>query len=360
VTKKILQVVTQMEAGGAQRIALWLNDAFAKDGDDSQLWFIYLKREIHANGVTKTFAKQRPKGVYAWLATVRDIFADLRSSKPDVIITHTYYSNILVQPLALLLGIKIRIAVHHNPLDTYPRIAKLLDTLLGSTGVYTKNVVVSDTVLKSAMSHNRFYRKTLLKITNGLPANKIAASQVPSREIRRQLGIADGATFLVNAGRISMVKNQIFLLGIIARVPGAILGLIGDGELFQEVKDEAVRLNVGNRVIFLGEVPYEYAVNVIASADIFLFPSIYESMGLALVEAMILNRPIIASNIEATNEFLGDCGILLDLQQDKWVEAVEYLVKNPEQRALLGAKAGEKAANYDINLMVTKYRSLFQ
>lgn len=355
--KRILQVVTQMEAGGAQRIALWLNDAFTKSGDNSELWFIYQKRVIPADGIVKVFYSKRPTG-FTWLKCIFDIFINISKFKPDAIITHTHYSNILVQPLAFILGINTRIAIQHSPLNTYPLMARLCDAICGTIGIYTNNVVVSSTVNNSASLYNRFYKKHITTITNGLQVNNITNKAISISNTRRQLGVTDDMILLVNVGRISKCKNQIFLLNILINIPNSVLCLIGDGELTQEVKNEAIRLNIDDRVIFLGEVPYDTVIDVVASSDIFLFPSIFESMGLALIEAMILRKPIIASKIEATDEFLGDAGIVLELQIDKWVEAINYLINNPEIRVELGEKAGNKANNYNVETMIEKYRFL--
>ena len=69
---KIVQIVTQMEAGGAQRIAYLLHDALGRRGHDTELWFLYLKRPAYSGkpGV-RVLANRRPSLLgYFLLATL--------------------------------------------------------------------------------------------------------------------------------------------------------------------------------------------------------------------------------------------------------------------------------------------------
>src|ERR1700733_10120360 len=92
---KVIQIVTQMEGGGAQRVAYLLHKDFLDRGYEAELWFLYLKRPAYAGefGVRVLCAK-RPS---AWgcVALCGRLWRWLRTSRPDAVITHTHYANIL-------------------------------------------------------------------------------------------------------------------------------------------------------------------------------------------------------------------------------------------------------------------------
>ena len=74
----------------------------------------------------------------------------------------------------------------------------------------------------------------------------------------------------------------------------------------------------------------EYLLNqCFSSAKIFLYPSLYEGFGISPLESMASGTPVIASNIEATKEILGDNAILLDLNDEFiWIHKIEELLEN--------------------------------
>src|ERR1019366_8605251 len=76
---KVLQIVTQMEAGGAQRIAYLLHESLRGRGHETELWFLYLKRPAYTGkpGV-KVLANQKPSLLGYWLIAVK-LFAWIRT-----------------------------------------------------------------------------------------------------------------------------------------------------------------------------------------------------------------------------------------------------------------------------------------
>ena len=108
-------------------------------------------------------------------------------------------------------------------------------------------------------------------------------------------------------------------------------------------------LKISDRVIFAG---YRYDIfEVVHIADIFLFPSYREGLGVAPIEAMSAGVPIIASDIRGVREYAVNMqnSILLPPDDVKgYAEAIKKLVNNQELREFLGENASKAVAPFDI------------
>jgi len=118
--------------------------------------------------------------------------------------------------------------------------------------------------------------------------------------VRAELGIPDGAFVLGHVGRFCAAKNHSFLLEVAARVaqrhPAAFVLLVGEGTLETSLREKANRLGLSGRVIFAGsrgDVPRL----MLGGMDIFLFPSLFEGLGLAAVEAQAAGLRCVFSSV---------------------------------------------------------------
>ena len=145
----------------------------------------------------------------------------------------------------------------------------------------------------------------------------------------------DPARFtLVHVGRLVSGKNHKFLLQLMVeltqRQPNARLWLIGDGPLRASLEQEAARLGITESVHFWGnrsDVP-----SLLATANLFVFPSFSEGLGLAAIEAQAAGLPVLlAAHLPAELDLLpGRCQRLaLDLPSGKWVDSILEMKKIP-------------------------------
>lgn len=126
-------------------------------------------------------------------------------------------------------------------------------------------------------------------IRNGVNISKFTFSDENRKNIRNYLNIQDDTVVCGNVGGFNEAKNHVFLIEIFNQYlkinPNCILILIGSGRLEEGIKKKVKSLNLQEKVLFLGECKN---VNVYYSAfDAFIFPSLYEGLGIALIEAQI-------------------------------------------------------------------------
>ena len=354
---KIVQVVTQMESGGAQRVAMLLNEALLDRGYDAEVWFLYLKRPTYTGfpGVRVLFG-HKPAGLDYFKIAIK-LQEMVRSHRPNVFITHTHYANIIGQLTARFCGINNRIAVQHNPVQTCPKVAKWVDWLFGTTDIYSANIAVSRVVIDSVAKYPRRYQQRLKQIYNGIP--QIGSPNL-GQTVRGNWQLPEHAPLLINVGRLARQKNHVTLINSLQYLPDAHLLLIGDGELRADVEAQIVALKLESRVHVLGELKSADVLDLMATADVFVFPSLYEAMPMALIEAMGSGLPVVGGDIPAMREVLGDAGIIVPSESAVEIaSAVQRVLDSPELTQQLKQASIDRAALFSVAKMVESYERLF-
>jgi glycosyltransferase involved in cell wall biosynthesis len=352
---KIFQLVTQMEAGGAQRVAYLLKAEFESRGYDSKLWFLYTKRPAYSGMPGVNSLMDHPPSALGYLTVLFRLARLIQIEKPDVLITHTTYANVLGHLLSSVLGVRHRIAVQHNPTQTYPRVVRIVDSIVGSIGIYSSNVAVSKTVAESIAQYPRSYRERLATVYNGVPE---PAAPTPRQTTRNQWNIPLDAPLIVNVGRFSLQKNQEFLIRLIEANERLHLLLVGDGELREHLHGLTLQLEVTDRVHFTGEVKPDEVSSLIASSDIFVLPSLFEAVGMVVLEAMVLGVPVLSNDIPSSHEFIGEDGIIVDIASPRrWLAAIEILLGQPGTVTEMVARAKLKAQRFTVSRMADAYEA---
>jgi glycosyltransferase involved in cell wall biosynthesis len=165
-------------------------------------------------------------------------------------------------------------------------------------------------------------------------------------------------------GRLTAVKGHGHLLdaagAVIDRYPKTIFVFLGAGELLGDLQRQAAALGIEANVRFAGWRP---DVGLAMSAfDLFAFPSINEGMGKALVEAMALEKPVVASRIGGITDLVNDGanGFLVPpADPEALADRILFLMENPETGRRMAAKAAETAAAYGSAAMVRKIEALY-
>ena len=194
-----------------------------------------------------------------------------------------------------------------------------------------------------------------------------AVEAVPTRsaaEVRQELGV-EGAELLVTVGRHVAEKNQALLLDAVAlladRRPRLRAVLVGDGPLREELRARIRRLGLEERVTLAGE--RADAVDVVAAADVFVLSSSNEALPLAVLEAMALGRPVVATNVGGVGDAVQheQTGLLVPPDDPPALAAaIERLLDDKELSRRLGAHAREFAVSRcSVEAMIDSYSTIY-
>jgi glycosyltransferase involved in cell wall biosynthesis len=167
------------------------------------------------------------------------------------------------------------------------------------------------------------------------------------RRVRAALGLSAEHEVLINVGRHEYQKGQYCLLEAVARLteqrPRLLLLIAGrEGNRSPELRRLHRDLGLEDRVRFLGhrsDVP-----DLLAASDLFVFPSLLEGLGGAVIEAMALGLPVVASDIPALREVVeaGGSGELVPpADPAALATSIDALLAAPERRAAYGRRGRE-------------------
>jgi glycosyltransferase involved in cell wall biosynthesis len=197
------------------------------------------------------------------------------------------------------------------------------------------------------------------------PAETITnfARPVQARPVdRATLNTPKDAFVIAAAGRFVTRKGLDMAIRAVARVPGAILWLMGDGEERQALEALVQAEGVADRVRMLGWV--DEPVHHFASADVVLFPSRHEPLGNVVLDAWQAGMPVVATRSEGPGWFIrdGTDGIMADIDNlDAMVAGLAALQDDPALRARY-AQAGRArlATFFGEDAIVDAYLELFR
>src|SRR5436190_1148550 len=205
-------------------------------------------------------------------------------------------------------------------------------------------IAISESVKRSAVRNLGLRAEDIRVIYNSIdPAILQCHPDEPSR-IRKDAGIPSGAFVYLNVARLSQEKGQPVLLRafkeVAASVAEAYLVIAGDGPRAAAYQTLATELGIHDRVRFLGSRTDVGAC--LEMADAFVFPSLFEGLGSASIEAMVKGRACIASRIEAMLEVFvdGKTGLLVTPGcEAALASAMMTLYRDPDLCRRLGASA---------------------
>lgn len=203
--------------------------------------------------------------------------------------------------LAKRAGVPVRIAHSHN---TALRKSKTKPLKLALHQI-SKNMFAgfaTDFWACSKLAAEFMFPKQLLSkkgfqfIPNGIDTERFRFNPEIREKIRAELGITN-AFVIGNVGRLCYQKNQTFLLQVFAEVlqkrPESRLLLVGTGELESSLKRQAKELGIMDKVIFYGAS--NHVEQLLWAMDLFVFPSLFEGLGIVVIEAQSAGLPVICS-----------------------------------------------------------------
>ncbi|MHB8708499.1 MAG: glycosyltransferase [Desulfuromonadales bacterium] len=254
-------------------------------------------------------------------------------------------------------------------LTTRTSLLKQLQNRIWHLGLH-RYVAVSEAVKDSLLAGNPgLSPDKVVTVYNGLDLNRFnSPAEGEKVSLRRELfpGIT-GDFWFGTAGRLSPVKNHALLLRAFQKVQeshfGCTLLIAGHGELTGELKVLAESLGIGRQVHFLGfrnDLPRVYK-----TLDGFVFPSLREGLGLALVEAMASGLPFLASRVGGIPEVAGEDAedLLVPVGKvDELASAMLELLKMPAQRRLaMGEQLRRRALDhFQADRMIRNYELLYE
>lgn len=293
---RVLHILQRMEAGGTQ--TLLMNIYRKIDRDKVQFDFLveYPEKQFYDDEILQMGGK-------IYYTNVRETFNILKfeyelkkilKEHPEykLIHVHAYTIGYFCLKTAKKCGIPVRIAHSHNNETVHD---KKWIFKLGMQKLYT--LYATDLFACSEEAGKYLFKNKKFRVlTNAIDSSKFIANQDIRNSIRRELLIE--TDFVVgHVGRFHSQKNHRFLIEVFKEIKerrnNAKLLLVGSGPLEDEIKKQIHEMNLDGSVVILGN--RKDMDKIYQAMDVFVFPSLFEGLGIVAIEAQAAGIPVICS-----------------------------------------------------------------
>lgn len=201
------------------------------------------------------------------------------------------------------------------------------------------------------IQENQTEKTAVRVLPTGLPEDSFIPNKVKTDKLRKQL-LGNNQYLFCTVARLAKEKNLDFLLRSMKHFQEIYnskfkLILIGEGPERKTLEKLTEQLGLVENVKFLGTVFNAEIKNYCAASDLFLFPSLTETQGIVLLEAMAVGTPVIALRATGTEDIVinGKNGYMTEVSEIEFAEKIQEVLDNKEMN-LLRVGAGETAENY--------------
>jgi glycosyltransferase involved in cell wall biosynthesis len=378
-TINVLHVITTLCRGGAERqLVNLVCNTNSKELKHTVCYFRPpgdFAAELEAAG-HEVICLNLPRK-WPWLFAPTKLTPLIRARRPDLIQTWLFEGDLGAR-LSMLAGPRIPI-INTLHLTTYdpetiraahwpPRKVAALQQIDKLTAWHARPLFVacSRAVRDSAIRNLRLPPDNVRVIYNSIDQATLHCEPgVPAR-VKQEAGIPETGFVFLNVGRLEPQKGQPVLLRafqkVAAELPDAYLVFVGEGSQAKPLASLTRELGLSERVKFLGQRTDIGAC--LEMADVFVFPSLFEGLPLAPIEAMLKSLPCIVTSIEPVLELFadGETGVVVAPgSAEELATAMKQLHDDPELRQRLGARALAKAVeNFDSRTGLNAWEQLYR
>ncbi|WP_051004765.1 glycosyltransferase [Blastococcus saxobsidens] len=353
-------MIKGLGAGGAERLLVSL--ARVSDRRRFHLTVAYvlphkdaLVSELAAAGVEVVpLLTEAPRGALrrnvAWARKLRQL---LKRGDYDVVHTHSPVVAGVTRLLRLTLGKRTRpamVSTEHNSWNSYVPATRWLNAVL-----HRRDDLRFAVSTECRNSMWRRWRPEVEVLAHGVVLEDYTTAPGRREEVRKELGIDPAGIVICTVANLRREKGYPELLDAAAVITQAdsraVFLAAGQGALADMLHREHERLRLGNRFRFLGQV--DDVPNLLTAADIFVLPSRYEGQPIAIMEALCVGLPVVATRVGGIPEQVrhGVEGLLVPPRDTHaLVAALTTLIEDEERRRRMGLAARDRGQAFDIRL----------
>jgi len=376
--KKILFIIYQLKiGGGAEKVASELSTQLSDNYEVSFLTLNDFKEKYLFDGKYYTLKENlNQKGsrinifmkIKHLLLRFIKIYKAIKSISPDLMISFMDLTNINAIFIKKFFRIKspLIITVHCNPKIVYRENMRFLNyiiKLLYSSKSVNKIVTISKEIENILEKEYLIDRDKIITIYNGINPKKIKNLKDEVITEYREIFDNDKIIKFITVGRFCEEKGYEYLIKAFSEVrkqiPESKLILIGDGPLYNTIKNLIKKERLEKDIILLGlrRNPFKY----LSKSDIFILSSITEGLGIVILEALACEIPIISTDCVGPKEILdnGKYGLIVKKMDSK--ELAEKMIILANDKKLLNLYSNQsfkRAEFFDIEKITDLWRNL--
>ncbi len=355
---RVLHIVPNMQAGGLETLIMNIY----RNIDRTKVQFDFL---VHYTGTYFYDDEIRSLGGKIYKLSVRDdnnfikYLKDLDTffkehSEYKIVHGHMESLGQFYFKAAKKNHVPVRIAHSHNSATENTLKGRMKGLLLKRYQVYATDYFACSQKAGEFMFPGRKF--TVLK--NAIMIHNFLYNETERNRLRKELGIEDKLA-IGHVGRFCAQKNHTFLIDIFKEISEledhAVLLLVGAGETFEKIKEQVRENNLEQCVIFLG-VRKDIS-SLYQAMDCFVFPSLFEGLGIVAIEAQCSGLPVVGSDMipkeaAATSQFHY---MSLNDSAEAWAKEIINVTKQKREAEIEKIRA----AGYDIQAVAAYLQDFY-
>lgn len=339
--KKILEIIGSLRVGGQENVGKMIGLHI----DRSKYEIHYLvfdeepepyELELTEAGIKVFHLPEPSRGYITYLKNLRKL---IKENSYSIIHAHTMYNCGWAMLMGKILGVPCRISHSHSIKMAdyhYTLYQKIYQFIMRYIIRWCATDYIGCGKAAGAWLYGeKFFRKKGKVVYNGIDTERFAFSAESRAKLRKKLNL-EGKFVIGHAGHFVKVKNQKFLISLMPEIlkkrPESVLLLLGEGEMRGELWEYCQQLGVADRVIMTGNV--SNVSEYLCAMDVFVFPSLYEGMPLAVIEVQCNGLPCIISDSVPDDVYLTDLVRTLSLNdsKEKWTSEICDTERKNEQK----------------------------
>lgn len=337
----VLHVVGRLDIGGAESRIMDLY----RNMDREKVQFVFcqhtkdrcaFEEEVESlGGKVYHVPRFNVKNYFSYKKAWKEFFQTHQEIK--VVQGHMTSTAAIYLPIAKKAGVKVTIA-HARSAGVDPGLKGHITRFLRKN-LYKKcdyRFTCSKIAGDAVFGNQEEMQKKAKFIPNAIEVDKFKFNEEIRNQIRKEFGVED--KFVIgHVGRFAHMKNHKYMLQILEqctkiekekKLPETVMMFLGDGDLREEIRKQAVEMGIDSRVLFMGNKRDVY--RYYQAMDYFLLPSLYEGLPGTAIEAQASGLPGIMSDTVTEEAIVTDLLQMRSIQEEPILWAEEIMKKNQE------------------------------
>lgn len=362
---KILQIINNLGSGGAEKLLSEIAPLMEEKGHIVEILLlkkensIYIE-ELESFGIKVSYLHLNKTYTLKNLIEMKKY---INNGNFDIINVHLFPGLYFISFLSLLklINNKIIYTRHYNKSSrTSNFIFRKIDKFVYSA--YDKIIAITDNVKENIINEKNISKEKIIVIENGVDITKFNKPITNQDLLYPSFNKSD--IVLVMIGRFTHTKDQKTVIKSLEFLDNNVnLVLVGEGILIEENKQLAKKLNLSNRVHFLGlrkDIP-----QILHQSDIGILSSKLEGMPISALEIFASNIPFLGSNVKGINDLFKDIenkeDFLFEYENEKELSLkINTLIKNEKQQLLNKNVCKKIVEQYSLSNMVDRYLQTYK
>jgi glycosyltransferase involved in cell wall biosynthesis len=357
---RVLHVIARLNVGGTARYITQLAHELPKHGIETFVATGFVQGAEREDESAQSIDLIRIPSMGRSINPIKDHFARkqldtiIAEVKPDIIHTHTFKAGYVIRMKKQ--SVPVIHTFHGHLLDDPEFSGVKSKIIIALERKFAKNsaklVTVGRRVADELLEQNIGQRNQFVNIPPGV----VAIHVTPKQQALKNLHLEDDGTPIVGwIARVTGVKNPMRALKVADALPDTRFVMAGGGDLLEQVKATAPA-----NVSVLG---WAEAADLFGAADIILSTSENEGMPVALIEAQLAGKPVVATDVGSVSEVIlnHETGIVTNKNAGSIASAVESLVIDKAKREEMGRLAIARAqALFSVERMINAHIELYK